>query len=84
MVIKMHGGMDMKKKWLAALLSAAMLVTASPVAAMAQTLPDSSADPVVGAASSDSSAGQTAQASGAAAEDNGAGTGAEAAGNTAS
>lgn len=83
MVIKMHGGMDMKKKWLAALLSAAMLVTASPVAAMAQTLPDSSAETVVGAASSDSSAGQTAQASGAAAEDNGAGTGAEAAGDNA-
>ena len=39
MVIKMHGGMDMKKKWLAALLSAAMLVTASPVAAMAQNAP---------------------------------------------
>lgn len=83
MVIEMHGGMDMKKKWLAALLSAAMLVTASPAAAMAQTLPDSSAETVVGAASSDSaasaSAGQTAQA----AENNGTGTDSQTAGNDA-
>lgn len=73
----------MKKKWLAALLSAAMLVTASPAAAMAQTLPDSSAETVVGAASSDSaasaSAGQTAQA----AENNGTGTDSQTAGNDA-
>ncbi len=56
----------MKKKWLAALLSAAMLVTASPTAVMASTLPDSSAETVAGAVSQDSSAGasagQTAQA----------------------